>query len=193
MRPVTRAAAGRGGARPDAVAHRRAGGAGTRRHRDHAQRRRVRAASTCRPSCGAISPISTARTDPCPPAFPRNDVMTASEASARSPAASRRQPLRRVWETPFGLPPFAAITPEHIRPAFDAALAKHKDGDRRDRRRSGRARFRQYDRGAGAGGQRAQPRRRRLLQSARAPTRTRRCRRSSARCRRSPRGTGRRS
>jgi peptidyl-dipeptidase Dcp len=39
---------------------------------------------------------------------------------AENPFASR-------WETPFRLPPFAAIKPEHIRPAFDAALAKHKD------------------------------------------------------------------
>ena len=39
------------------------------------------------------------------------------------PAAN---PFAQIWETPFGLPPFAAITPEHIRPAFEAALAKHK-------------------------------------------------------------------
>ncbi len=35
-------------------------------------------------------------------------------------------PFATRWETPFRLPPFAAIKPEHIRPAFDAALAKHK-------------------------------------------------------------------
>jgi len=35
-------------------------------------------------------------------------------------------PFAARWETPFRLPPFAAIRPEHIRPAFDAALAKHK-------------------------------------------------------------------
>ena len=35
-------------------------------------------------------------------------------------------PFAARWETPFRLPPFAAIKPEHIRPAFDAALAKHK-------------------------------------------------------------------
>jgi peptidyl-dipeptidase Dcp len=35
-------------------------------------------------------------------------------------------PFSRVWDTPFKLPPFAEIVPEHIRPAFDAALAKHK-------------------------------------------------------------------
>ena len=26
---------------------------------------------------------------------------------------------------PFGLPPFSKISPEHFRPAFDAALAEH--------------------------------------------------------------------
>ena len=35
-------------------------------------------------------------------------------------------PFAARWETPFRLPPFAAIKPEHISPAFDAALAKHK-------------------------------------------------------------------
>lgn len=35
-------------------------------------------------------------------------------------------PFAARWETPFGLPPFAAIGPEHIRVAFDAALAKHR-------------------------------------------------------------------
>lgn len=36
-------------------------------------------------------------------------------------------PFATRWETPFRLPPFAAIRPEHIRAAFDAALAKHRD------------------------------------------------------------------
>ncbi|WNJ92479.1 M3 family metallopeptidase [Bosea sp. 685] len=35
-------------------------------------------------------------------------------------------PFSRAWDTPFGLPPFAAIAPEHIRPAFEAALVKHR-------------------------------------------------------------------
>jgi peptidyl-dipeptidase Dcp len=35
-------------------------------------------------------------------------------------------PFAARWETPFRLPPFAAITPDHIRPAFEAALAKHR-------------------------------------------------------------------
>jgi peptidyl-dipeptidase Dcp len=36
-------------------------------------------------------------------------------------------PFAAVWDTPFRLPPFAAIRPEHFMPAFEAALAKHKD------------------------------------------------------------------
>lgn len=35
-------------------------------------------------------------------------------------------PLLAPWDTPFGLPPFAAIRPEHFGPAFEAALAAHK-------------------------------------------------------------------
>jgi len=36
-------------------------------------------------------------------------------------------PLLSDWTGPFGLPPFGAIKPEHFRPAFDAALAAHRD------------------------------------------------------------------
>jgi peptidyl-dipeptidase Dcp len=32
-------------------------------------------------------------------------------------------PLLEPWTTPFGLPPFPLIKPEHFRPAFDAAMA----------------------------------------------------------------------
>lgn len=34
-------------------------------------------------------------------------------------------PLLAEWNTPFEAPPFAAIAPEHFRPAFDAALGAH--------------------------------------------------------------------
>jgi peptidyl-dipeptidase Dcp len=34
-------------------------------------------------------------------------------------------PLLREWRTPFQAPPFSEVTPEHFRPAFDAALAEH--------------------------------------------------------------------
>ena len=33
--------------------------------------------------------------------------------------------LLEDWQTPFGLPPFERIRPEHFTPAFDAALASH--------------------------------------------------------------------
>jgi peptidyl-dipeptidase Dcp len=35
-------------------------------------------------------------------------------------------PLLSDWAGPHGLPPFAALKPEHFRPAFDAALAAHR-------------------------------------------------------------------
>jgi peptidyl-dipeptidase Dcp len=34
-------------------------------------------------------------------------------------------PFFEIWETPFGVPPFAAIRPEHFRPAYDRAFAEH--------------------------------------------------------------------
>ncbi|MDR6873424.1 peptidyl-dipeptidase Dcp [Bosea sp. BE125] len=49
--------------------------------------------------------------------------MTLAPEALSLPASN---PFSRVWDTPFGLPPFAAITPEHIRPAFEAALVKHR-------------------------------------------------------------------
>ncbi|MCU4180670.1 M3 family metallopeptidase [Bosea sp. BH3] len=42
------------------------------------------------------------------------------------PALPAENPFAARWETPFRLPPFAEIQPEHISPAFEAALAKHK-------------------------------------------------------------------
>lgn len=35
-------------------------------------------------------------------------------------------PLLAHWPTPFGIPPFAEIAPEHFRPAFDQALGQHR-------------------------------------------------------------------
>jgi peptidyl-dipeptidase Dcp len=47
--------------------------------------------------------------------------------SPQTPAASQDQnPLLADWTGVFELPPFAAIKPEHFRPAFDRALAKHR-------------------------------------------------------------------
>ena len=41
-------------------------------------------------------------------------------------AADPTNPLLGKWTGAFGLPPFAAIAAEHFRPAFDAALARHR-------------------------------------------------------------------
>ena len=43
-----------------------------------------------------------------------------------SAAASGENPLLAGWTGSFGLPPLASIKPEHFRPAFDQALARHR-------------------------------------------------------------------
>jgi hypothetical protein len=45
------------------------------------------------------------------------EVMTISDST------SPQNPLLADWTGAFGLPPFATLTPEHFRPAFDRALA----------------------------------------------------------------------
>jgi peptidyl-dipeptidase Dcp len=37
-----------------------------------------------------------------------------------------RNPLIEPWHTPYGLPPFEAIAPEHFEPAFTEAMRQHK-------------------------------------------------------------------
>ena len=34
-------------------------------------------------------------------------------------------PLLMTWTTPFGVPPFDLIRPEHFQPALDATIAAH--------------------------------------------------------------------
>lgn len=46
--------------------------------------------------------------------------------STQSAATDNENPLLTNWTGPFELPPFAHIKPEHFRPAFDQALAKHR-------------------------------------------------------------------
>lgn len=41
-------------------------------------------------------------------------------------SADTQNPLLADWTAAFGLPPFAAIGPEHFRPAFDEALSRHR-------------------------------------------------------------------
>ena len=38
---------------------------------------------------------------------------------------SDHNPLLHAWTTPFGIPPFDLIRPEHFQPAFDATIATH--------------------------------------------------------------------
>src|SRR5215475_2005646 len=49
------------------------------------------------------------------------DRMTATSSSS-----GLQNPLLATWSGEFELPPFAAIKPEHFRPAFDRALAEHR-------------------------------------------------------------------
>jgi len=42
-----------------------------------------------------------------------------------NPSLETSNPLLETWTTPFGVPPFAKIAPEHYRPAFAAALEAH--------------------------------------------------------------------
>ncbi|WP_114943290.1 M3 family metallopeptidase [Microvirga calopogonii] len=46
--------------------------------------------------------------------------MTASDTALAG------NPLLAQWTTPFGIPPFESIMPEHYKPAFDAALAEQQ-------------------------------------------------------------------
>ena len=41
-------------------------------------------------------------------------------------ASSVANPLLAPWPTPFGIPPFVEIKPEHFRTAFEQALAGHR-------------------------------------------------------------------
>jgi peptidyl-dipeptidase Dcp len=51
--------------------------------------------------------------------------LTLAAASERICRMTDSNPLLGTWTTPFGIPPFDAIRPEHFPPAFDAAMAAH--------------------------------------------------------------------
>ena len=40
--------------------------------------------------------------------------------------SAETNPFFTNWETPFGVPPFGRIRPEHFRPAFERALAEQR-------------------------------------------------------------------
>lgn len=54
-------------------------------------------------------------------------TMTDQDAllSQARPALAADNPFAAAWSTPFGLPPFGSIRPEHLSPALHAALAEH--------------------------------------------------------------------
>ena len=52
--------------------------------------------------------------------------MRAEQIESGSAGAIPPNPLLGEWATPFELPPFTEIAPEHFRPAFDQALAEHR-------------------------------------------------------------------
>ena len=43
-----------------------------------------------------------------------------------SPTTATDNPFFAPWSTPFEIPPFERIEPDHFRPAFDRALATHE-------------------------------------------------------------------
>ena len=53
---------------------------------------------------------------------PKKDRTPSAKPSARGNPL-----LASKWDTPFELPPFADIAPEHFSPAFEVALAKHRE------------------------------------------------------------------
>ena len=52
--------------------------------------------------------------------------MAAAPDTVSSSSSASRNPLLADWTTPFGVPPFGEIKPEHFTPAFTAALAEHR-------------------------------------------------------------------
>ena len=49
----------------------------------------------------------------------------AHEAQVAPATHATNNPLLQPWDTPYGLPPFAQVRPEHFEPAFHAAMAEH--------------------------------------------------------------------
>ncbi len=52
-------------------------------------------------------------------------AMTTILGSCQKKAGDRPNPFFAEWDTPFGVPPFDQIDPEHYLPAFDTAMARH--------------------------------------------------------------------
>ncbi|MBR7169092.1 MAG: peptidase M3, partial [Alistipes sp.] len=48
-----------------------------------------------------------------------------TQFACTSQKTSQQNPLLAEWETPYGVPPFDQIRPEHFLPAFEQAMAEH--------------------------------------------------------------------
>ncbi len=60
------------------------------------------------------------------PSKPTSSPGAASAPIAAAPSPAPASPLLSEWKTPFGMPPFDAIRPEHFVPAFDEGIAQRK-------------------------------------------------------------------
>lgn len=52
-------------------------------------------------------------------------LLAMTQFACTSPKTSQQNPLLVEWETPYGVPPFDQIRPEHFLPAFEQAMAEH--------------------------------------------------------------------
>ena len=52
-------------------------------------------------------------------------LLAMTQFACTSQKASQQNPLLAEWETPYGVPPFDQIRPEHFLPAFEQAMAEH--------------------------------------------------------------------
>lgn len=52
-------------------------------------------------------------------------LLAMTQFACTSQKTSQQNPLLAEWETPYGVPPFDQIRPEHFLPAFEQAMAEH--------------------------------------------------------------------
>jgi peptidyl-dipeptidase Dcp len=61
------------------------------------------------------------------PATPTCAIIRATLTQVSAMDTQQANPLLRLWQTPFGLPPFAEVRAGHFLPAFGEALAAHRE------------------------------------------------------------------
>lgn len=72
--------------------------------------------------------ITLAACGPAEDAATPTDAETSAATETRETAAAEAtNPLLAEWDTPFGAPPFSQIEEAHFLPAFDVALASHRE------------------------------------------------------------------